>query len=153
MPAWWKRSPLSAIAKLTRLDSSDRRLLVEAALVVPVIRVALTLLPFRLVHRGIAFATRTLHRSTPSTTKTQERITWAVTVIAARVPRASCLTQALAATLLLVRHGHAATLRLGVAKNDDGTLRAHAWLESGGRAILGEPAPGAFVPFPPVAFS
>jgi hypothetical protein len=120
---------------------------------VPIVRIALTLLPFRVVHGRVAAATRAIHRATPSTNRTQERITWAVTAVSARVPRASCLTQALAATLLLVRHGHAATLRVGVAKNDDGSLRAHAWLESGGRAILGEPAPGAFVPFPPVAFS
>jgi hypothetical protein len=139
--------------KLAALDGPQRALLAEALLVVPLVRVALSLLPFRIVHRGIAAATRKLHRSTSSTSRTPERITWAVTTVAARVPRASCLTQALAATLLLVRYGHAATLRLGVAKEDDGTLRAHAWLESDGRAILGEPAPGAFIPFPPVAFS
>lgn len=140
------------LRKIARLDPSDRLLLAEAALVVPIVRMALTILPFRLVHRGIAAATRFLRRPAPAT-RTQDRITWAVMVVAVRVPGASCLTQALAATLLLVRHGHAATLRVGVAKNDDGTLRAHAWLESGGRAILGEPAPGVFVPFPPVAFS
>ena len=140
------------LRKFARLDASDRLLLAEAALVVPIVRLALTILPFRFVHRGVAAATRSLRRSAP-TARAQERITWAVMVVAARVPAASCLTQALAATLLLVRHGHEATLRVGVAKNDDGTLRAHAWLESAGKAILGEPAPGVFVPFPPVAFS
>lgn len=139
--------------KLAALDAAQRALLAEALFVVPLVRVALSLLPFRVVHRGIAAATRRLHRSTSSASRTPGRITWAVTAVAARIPRASCLTQALAATLLLVRHGHAATLRLGVAKNDDGTLRAHAWLESDGQAILGEPAPGAFIPFPPVAFT
>ena len=140
------------LRKFARLEASDRLLLAEAAVVVPTVRVALTILPFRFVHRGVAAATRFLHRPAPAVLSL-DRITWAVTAVAARVPRASCLTQALAATLLLVRHGHAATLRVGVAKNDDGSLRAHAWLESGGQAILGEPAPGAFVPFPPVAFS
>ena len=143
---------MSLLRKLALLDASDRRLLAEAAVVVPIIRIALTLLPFRMVHRAIAAATRALRRS-GAMQFPADRITWAVTAVAARVPRATCLTQALAATLLLVRHGHAATLRVGVAKNDDGTLRAHAWLESGGQAILGEPAAGAFVPFPPVAFS
>jgi hypothetical protein len=144
---------VSPFRKLARLDATQRALLAEALFVVPLVRVAVSLLPFRVVHRALTAATRKLHRSASSATRTPERITWAIAVVAARVPRASCLTQALAATLLLVRHGHAATLRLGVAKNDDGTLRAHAWLESGGRAILGEPAPGAFIPFPPVAFS
>lgn len=114
---------------------------------------ALSLLPFRLVHRAIAATTRRLHGRTPDPTRTPERITWAVTAVAVRVPRATCLTQALAATLILVRHGHPATLRVGVAKNDDGSLRAHAWLESDGRTILGEPVPGAFIPFPPMVLS
>jgi hypothetical protein len=144
---------VSLLRKLFRLDGTSRRLLAEAAFVVPAVRVALSLLPFRLVHRGIAEATRRLHRPTADATRTPECITWAVTAVAVRVPRATCLTQALAATLMLVRHGHSATLRVGVAKNDDGSLRAHAWLESGGRTILGEPVPGAFTPFPPVAFS
>jgi hypothetical protein len=143
---------VSLPAKFFRLEASDRLLLLEALCVVPLVRVALWVVPFRLVHRAIGAATRRLQHA-KAASRTPERITWAVASVAARVPRASCLTQALAATLLLARHGHAATLRLGVAKNDDGTLRAHAWLESGGHAILGEPAPGAFVPFPPVAFS
>jgi hypothetical protein len=142
---------VSLLRKLLRLDATERRLLAEALFVVPAVRLALSLLPFRLVHRGIAAATRRLHGRAPSSVRTPERITWAVTAVAHRVPRATCLTQALAATLLLVRHGHSATLRVGVAKNDDGSLSAHAWLESGGRTILGEPAPGTFIPFPPVA--
>ena len=152
MPVSWKCG-VSLLRKIARLDASDRLLLAQALVVVPLVRVALTVLPFRVVHRGIAAATRRLHRQAPASPCARDRITWAVTVVAARVPRASCLTQALAATLMLVRHGHAATLRVGVAKNDDGTLRAHAWLESDGQPILGEPAPGVFVPFPPVAFS
>jgi hypothetical protein len=143
---------VSLLRKITRLDASDRLLLVEAAFVVPVVRIALTILPFRFVHHGVAAATRVLHRPALVAPHTLNRVPWAVTTVASRVPRATCLTQALAATLLLVRHGHAATLRVGVAKNDDGTLRAHAWLESAGQAILGEPAPGAFVPFPPIAW-
>jgi hypothetical protein len=143
---------VTLLRKLTALDAADRRLLAESLFVVPMTRLALWLLPFRLVHRGLAVATRrSLLRPRPQP-RSPERITWAVQAVAARVPRASCLTQALAATLLLARHGQSATLRVGVAKNDDGTLRAHAWLESHGRAILGEPAPGAFIPFPPVAF-
>jgi hypothetical protein len=82
-----------------------------------------------------------------------EQVAWAVTAVAARVPRATCLTQALAAALLLPRYGHDATLRVGVAKDDRGRLRAHAWLESNGAAVLGEPAPGAFHAFPPLVLS
>lgn len=141
---------MTPFAKLARLDTAERWLLVEAAIVVPIVRLALTILPFRLVHRGIAATPVAVRRSE---SQTPERIARMVAAVAARVPRASCLTQALAATLLLARHGYPATLRVGVAKNEDGTLRAHAWLESGGRTLLGGPDSGAFVHFPPVAFS
>jgi hypothetical protein len=145
---------VTLLRKLTQLDAAERRLLAEAAFVVPTVRLALTLLPFRIVHRGIAAATRRSHRrSASSASQTPERIARMIAAVAARVPRASCLTQALAATLLLARDGHAATLRVGVAKNEDGSLRAHAWLESGGQTLLGGPDSGAFVHLPPLAFS
>lgn len=122
----------------------------ETAFVVPAMRLALTLLPFRVVHRFLSARVRR-YRGRPAS-ESQERIVWAVRGVAARVPYASCLTQALAVTLILARHGHAATLRVGVAKDEHGPLRAHAWLESNGTAILGEPEPGAFTAFPPLAF-
>jgi hypothetical protein len=76
-----------------------------------------------------------------------EPAVWAVRAVAARVPRASCLTQAVAASLLLRRYGHEATLRLGVARRDRG-LQAHAWVESGGRTVIGEPTAGTFQVLP-----
>lgn len=144
---------MSLLNKLGELTWAERRLLIEAMIVVPMTRVALTLVPFRLVHRAIAAVLRRQHSHAilPTAGPSAERIAWAVTAVAMRVPGGSCLTQAIAATLLLVRHGHAATLRLGVAKNDDGSLRAHAWVESDGRTILGDPRTEAFVALPPLA--
>jgi hypothetical protein len=115
------------------------------------IRAALWLLPFRLLHRGVAFFTERFRRSASTGTIRAETVAWAVTVAARRVPAATCLTQALAGMLLLARHGHAAELRVGVARGDDGALRAHAWVDSGGRTILGGAESSDFTPFPPVA--
>lgn len=66
-----------------------------------------------------------------------ERIVSAVRRCSRVVPRATCLTQALAARKLLEKEGHAADLKIGVAK-DGSILRAHAWLELDGRIILGK---------------
>jgi hypothetical protein len=112
----------------------------EALIVVPAMRIALTLLPFRAVHRFVASRKRGVHRNV-----SREEIARAVMSAARRVPRATCLTQVLAAALLCARHGHATELRLGVMKTD-GRMAAHAWLESDGRAVFGEPEPGTFVP-------
>ena len=139
---------MQALRKFARASAVERRLILQAFLVVPAVRLGLWLLPFRVVHRLVRD-----RRVSGRTAVSAERIVWAVTAAASRVPRATCLTQALAASVLLPRYGHDATLRVGVAKGEDGRLRAHAWLESGGTTILGEPEPGAFQVLPPVALS
>ena len=139
---------MRALRKFIRRSPVERRLLLEALAVVPLVRLALWLLPFRIVRRMVHVGLKPRPTSVPV-----EQIVWAVTAVASRVPRATCLTQALAASVLLPRYGHDATPRVGVAKDDDGRLRAHAWLESGGATILGEPEPGAFHALPPVALS
>ena len=139
---------MRALRKFVGSSAVERRLVLQALIVVPAVRLALWVLPFRLVHRFV----RDRHVS-DRMTLSADRVVRAVAAVSARVPRATCLTQALAASLLLPRYGHDATLRVGVAKDEAGRLRAHAWLESGGATILGEPEPGAFQPLPPVALS
>ena len=127
--------------------SSLRRLalaLKALAIVVPV-RVALWVLPFRTVHRVVASRARR-----PAGRYSMQQIVWAIGAASRRVPRATCLTQAFAAALMLAANGHEATLRVGVAKDDDGRLRAHAWIESNGETILGD-SREAFVAMPPLA--
>ena len=65
------------------------------------------------------------------------RIGWAVRQSARIVPKANCLTQALAAQYLLARSGYRSQLRLGVAKDNAGRLLAHAWLLSDGKVVVG----------------
>jgi Transglutaminase-like superfamily len=66
-----------------------------------------------------------------------QRIAWAVTSAARYVPAATCLTQALAAKVLLTVAGREARLTIGVEK-DGNRLRAHAWVEGNGRVIVGD---------------
>jgi hypothetical protein len=51
------------------------------------------------------------------------------------VPRATCLTQALAAQVLLMRAGIESRIVLGVRNEND--FQAHAWVESQGSILLG----------------
>lgn len=119
-----------------RIFRVHRGLVLETFAVVVIVRIALVLLPFRWVH---GFATG---EAAPVQSSTPAHIVWAVTAVARRVPGASCLTRVLAAAWLFARHGHPATVRLGVS--GDGRIAAHAWLESEGRAMLDAPAPGTF---------
>jgi hypothetical protein len=109
-------------------------------------------LPFKFLRRIVASLTLRAAGRKPSALVSPERITWAVAAVARRIPRATCLTQALAATLLLSWRGHASTLHLGVAKQVNGSLHAHVWLECRGVILLGEPEEGAFMPLPPFSF-
>jgi hypothetical protein len=113
-----------------------------------VIRAALWLLPFRMVHGAV---TRRTLRTAPAGKHSVQQIVWAIAAVSRRVPRATCLTQAFAAMLLLSANGHAAVLRVGVAKDPDGRLRAHAWVESAGETVLGDPRTETFVAMPPLA--
>ena len=64
-------------------------------------------------------------------------LAWAVRATARRVPKASCLTQAVALESLLADAGVHAEVRIGVARRADGSFEAHAWVEHGGRILIG----------------
>ena len=67
------------------------------------------------------------------------QITRAVSAAGRRMLREKpCLTQALAALVLYKQQGYPAHLRIGVAKDEEGKLKAHAWVESEGRIAIGK---------------
>ena len=111
------------------------------------IRIGLWALPSS---RIIAY-TRALAASSPSSASDGgpelDAVIGAVRRVCRFVPRATCLTQALAALLLLHRYGHDAQLRLGV-RAADGRLRAHAWLERERKIILGEAGAAGMILLP-----
>lgn len=131
------------IRPLKSVTSAEWRLLRIALPLVVAIRLALWLLPSRvLIAHARSIAARPPLRD-PGAAE-PSLIAWAVTASARRVPRASCLTQALAAQLLLLRHGHRAELCVGVARDASGGFRAHAWIECGGRILVGGDTSAAF---------
>lgn len=50
----------------------------------------------------------------------------------------NCLPQAIVGNLILSKKGFQVTLKIGVYKNIDNILIAHAWLEHNGEVILGQ---------------
>ena len=49
-----------------------------------------------------------------------------------------CLPRAYAAHVLLAHHGHGSEVRVGVARDPQGKVEAHAWVECQGKTVLGE---------------
>src|SRR5688500_1634911 len=138
----------SALQKFFRLPASNRRLLLRAFVLVGTARLALWAMPFNTVRRLFV---RSVRRSS-SPYPTTERIGWAFSVAKQFIPRGICLPQALAAESLLTRSGYPVELRIGVAKTGDGRLDAHAWVESGGRLVVGDLTQGlaSYTPLPPL---
>lgn len=66
-----------------------------------------------------------------------EVFSWAVHQGSKLVPRATCLTRALALQYLLARAGINSLVRVGVAGHHDGSFEAHAWLVANDRVLIG----------------
>ena len=100
------------------------------------VRLGLWLLPFREIQRVCEYLGRTRQSRRGSAAGTRE-IVWAVRLASRYVPRATCLVQALATQILLARHGHAGQVHIGVALGAKQGFRAHAWVESQGKVLVG----------------
>ncbi len=125
--------------RLRQLSATDHSVLLQACFWVAVVRLSLYLVPFawcrtalKRLHQLKAFQVR------GSSVKRQQ-ITWSVSAAGRRIPKATCLTQALAARILLNRYGHPNQLCIGVRIEEEGKFSAHAWLEAEeGRVLIGQ---------------
>jgi len=117
-------------------NRADRRMLIQSLFLVVVVRLGLWLLPFRLLYRlVIKFESAQLPQSADP--KIIEQISWAVEAVSRFVPRATCLTQAMAAKVIFYRNNLPAVLRIGVTRDSRGALLAHAWIETNGKIAIG----------------
>jgi hypothetical protein len=128
---------LTALRKLWRLEAADRRAFVRAGFVILGVRIALAMLPFRIVSRARRASSGTFAGECEI-----ERTRWAVSAAGQKMG-ASCLCQALAAQKLFARQGLHSELRFGAAKSRE-EFDAHAWLESSSRVVFGDPQPAAY---------
>jgi len=122
------------LLRFFRLSSDDRWLLLRALATVSKAWVAVRVLPASAVMRKISADIAPSARSEPQTIN---RVVWAIAVAARYIPGSKCLVQALAGRELLAGYGFSSTIHLGVAKDSRNWLNAHAWVESGGRTIIG----------------
>lgn len=127
-----------------RLAPERRRAIVDALCAVAAVRLGLSTIGFARLRRLLGPLLTVRTAPVPGA---PDRVRWAVARAARPVPGATCLTQALAAQLLLARAGYPSALRMGVRMRD-GILEAHAWLEDGARVVYG--ARGDFAALPPI---
>ncbi len=141
-------NPLSRTTSFVRqvrtLPPEEFILFANALILVLSVRVALWLLPSRVIVQRVHEASKRSHSTARSRIR-PDQIGWAIDAASRRVPRASCLTQAVAGQILLRRHGIAATFQVGVIRDHQG-FRAHAWIEEGGRILIGGAGSRQFTP-------
>ncbi|HEX5656407.1 MAG TPA: lasso peptide biosynthesis B2 protein [Polyangiales bacterium] len=131
--------------KLVSLRADQRALMLQAAALLPAVRLVQRALPFK---RWRPLLTRP--SPAPHKTLTPGEIALAVDRARRGVPGVyKCLPVAYTGHLLLHRHGHASTVQVGVARDAEGKVEAHAWVECDGQVLIGElPDLSRFVPFP-----
>ncbi len=118
----------------------ERRLFLEAAIRLGIARLMILTLPFRW-YAPLLGTPMTESPHEPEIDKIP-----LITIIARQIKRAArmtpwqstCLAQAMAAQQMLKRRGLPNTLYLGVARENESTLSAHAWLCCGSIILTGE---------------
>jgi len=131
------------LLKWLRLPGPERAAVLHAWALLWLARLGLWLLPFARLQRFALTRPPSARRGLPA-----PRLAWAVTAARRGVPRATCLTQALAGQVLFAHHGHRSQVHLGVARGADRQFEAHAWLTCAGRVVLGAAEQGRFKPLP-----
>lgn len=128
--------------------AAHRLRVVEAAAMLALATLLLSVLPFRLVARlagRVEASADTCPPPTPDAAAAD--VGRAVSAAARRLPWGpACLEQALAASLMLRRRGVPSRLCIGVATGDGNGFRAHAWLTAGGGTVCGGPAAAGMTP-------
>lgn len=132
---------MASLKRFAALSSQDRYLLLRALCLVAAVRIGLFLLPFRTIQR---LAARARRRARPI--HSVGRCVWAVRASSRYVPGATCLTQALAAQVLLAESGFDSRIEIGVTKDEQRRFRAHAWVVCGEEIVIGGAEADRYVP-------
>jgi|SRR5215204_522851 len=127
------------LRRFWHLTALERRLFIRVILLLEFVKLGLWLLPFRTLRCLLSRVSKGPKKKPRSTDRpSPEEIAWIVEVASRHSPGAkTCLTQALAAQVLLTRHGYPAFVHLGVLRGKQERLQAHAWVESEGRIVIG----------------
>ncbi len=131
------------LRKFLRLPGAERAAVLRALALLWAMRLGLWFAPFARLQRWAGTRAASPRHGLPA-----PRLAWAITAASRAVPRATCLTQALAGQVLFAQHGLRSQLHLGVARGVDRQFEAHAWLTCAGRVVLGAAETGRFKPLP-----
>lgn len=127
------------LRKFLDLPKKERQIFLKVFVLLILVRLGLWLLPYKTLQRSLErfFPPHIPSDPQESVSSPLETIPFAVRATSAYVPSATCLTQALTLQTLLGREGIVSKLEIGVTRDDEAGFAAHAWLEAGGRVVIG----------------
>lgn len=122
-----------------KIGHKKRVLAIKAFGLCGIARAAILLIPFKKVKPYLGAHNQESPQQVDSEVYTQAReIKWAVETISRYTPwESKCLVQAIVAQHLLKKKHIPTTLYLGVSKDQQGELKAHAWLRCGEMIVTG----------------
>jgi hypothetical protein len=131
----------NAYRRWTKLSNIEQLATIEAFATVAAVRALLSTLPSSAASMAIRRVLDEQPPDEPTTGDATARenidvIRFAVARAAARVPKATCLVQALSGWWMFKRRGMSVKLRIGVEKGLNG-FSAHAWLCVGDVIVIG----------------
>lgn len=133
------------LPKFLHRTPAERRYILRATFLLYVVRLSLSVLSFKTILRCIEKLRFNPNRPAEIRMSEIEQFVSAIKLISPYVPKATCLTQALAVQIFLVRRSCNARLDIGVTKDANRTLKAHAWIEHRGQILVGEKGSESFV--------
>lgn len=143
---------MKSLLKFVRLPASDRLLLFKTFILLGLVRLGLWRLPFKTLQQSLNKISRSPQISPASSVRCRSinKIVWAVDVSSHLMPgHVKCLARALTTQVIMSRRGYTPDLRIGVAKDRNNCLEAHAWIELEGAVVIGLlPDLKRFVPMP-----
>ena len=128
----------SRLARFKALAPSERRLVIAASALLPLVALGIRAVGLRRVQAFLAPPTSNARPPSAASLDSARRIAGLVAIAARHGPyRAKCLPLSLTLQRVLQGEGIESELRLGVRKDGD-ALVGHAWVEHGGTPLLEE---------------
>jgi hypothetical protein len=126
---------MSRLSKFLCLPSGEKILLVRAWILLGIVRLFLSLFRLAILRKLLTGIGPFVARVDKEFT--DDQLVRIVGIASRYVPKSTCFAQALTIQLVLKQSGRQAYLYLGVIGGENDTLKAHAWVESRGKVLIG----------------
>lgn len=128
---------MGKIFKYIQLPVHERLIIVKSAILLVLVRLCLFFFPFKTVIVLIKWLKSRNVQKIYVHEIDSDRIAWAVEVASRYIPFTKCFPKALVTQMLFSRYGYQADLHIGVKKDGPEKIKAHAWVESQGKIVIG----------------